>query len=445
VDETKQLRKTGIVTFMGNRDFRLLRLWDKPCYWIRILDVDEAYNDRRKPLQLSRAKGIYCNATRIYQQESRVEERFYIEYQAEDILCSLLHTPVQDIEVWVDELELGEQEQWKLWEKAGKLQLPRDAQGEPQEAWVRWTEVDDLALSGPDDRHFLVDRNLGEVRFGNGKYGRMPTARDSESVRIAYRSGGGESGNLPEGAVSRINISVGFVNSVQNLEVTSGGCDQETIQQALVRMAASLRHGGRAVTSADYEALALEASRNIWKAKCFPNVNENGAKEPGSVTLVILQKDFQKGRSFFGTVQEQVYQYVSSRISGNIADLKRFTVAPPQFLELSVKVELSVGSFNQVFQVKEAVEKRLAEFINPMSGNFDGRGWEIGFIPNRTQIANCLKDIEGIAQLKNVWISAFREGIHGWTEADLEQSGEMIFGLPLSGRHEIQITVEERM
>jgi len=188
----------------------------------------------------------------------------------------------------------------------------------------------------------------------------------------------------------------------------------------------------------------MEASRNIWKTKCFSNYNDKGEREPGTVTLVVLQKDFQQGRNYFGRLQEQVYRYISARISGNMADLRRFHVIEPQFLELSVKVELTVADFNLIFQVKEAVEERLAGFIHPMTGNFDGRGWGIGTIPNQTQIMNGLKGIEGVSFLKSVFVTAFREGRQGKTEADPEQSGELVFCLPLSGKHEILISVDER-
>jgi hypothetical protein len=444
VDETEHMRKTGIVTFMGSKDFQKKTLWSRDLYWIRVLDGEGRYDDRKNPLQLPRVKGLYMNATQVFHLETRTEELFSITPQEEDFSCKLLYPNVQAIEVWVNEVDLGEPPAWKEWEKKEQLRLVRDAEGHVQEAWVRWEEVEDFALSGPEDRHYIVEKNQGAVSFGNGKNGRIPPSREGDSIRIEYRTGGGKIGNLPMGQINKSILSLGFINNIGNPEITSGGCDQETVQEALRRSAAALKHGYRGVTARDYEALALEATRNIWKAKCFANYNEQGQREPGSVTLVILQKDFQHGRAFFNNLKEQVFQYISERISGNIVDLNRFYVAEPQFLELAVKVELAVKDFNQVFQVKEQVEKRLAAFIHPMTGNFDGHGWEIGVIPNRTQILNSLKDVGGISFLKNVSVSAYAEGRFGRVEADLERGGERIFALPLSGDHEIVITVEER-
>lgn len=443
VDETEQLRKTGIVTFMGGADFRKKTLWAEDLYWLRVVDVEGRYDDPKNPLQLPRVKGLYMNATQVSHLETRMEELFSITPEEENLACRLLHPHVQELQVWVDEAVWGETAGWNELKKKGVLDLKRDAEGSVQEAWVSWDEVEDFALSGPTDRHYIVDKNEGVVRFGNGKNGRIPAAKEGDSIRIAYRTGGGQIGNLPVGQINKSNISLGFINEISNPENTSGGCDQETVQEALQRSAAALKHGYRGVTARDYEALALEATRNICKAKCFANYNEQGRRELGSVTLVILQKDFQRGRDYFSNLKEQVCQYISARISGNIVDLDRFYVAEPQFLELSVKVELSVRDFNQVFQVKEQVEERLASFIHPMAGNFDGQGWQIGVIPNRTQILNSLKDIRGISFLKNVTVSAYTEGPFGRIEADLDDD-QRIFGLPLSGKHEVLITVEER-
>ncbi|MEG1585144.1 MAG: hypothetical protein RR361_08845, partial [Anaerovorax sp.] len=76
-----------------------------------------------------------------------------------------------------------------------------------------------------------------------------------------------------------------------------------------------------------------------------------------------------------------------------------------------------MADFNQVFRAKEDVEKRLAAFIDPIGGNFDGKGWEIGSIPNSTQILNCLKDIPSVLFIRNVFVSAYTEGKHGRSEA----------------------------
>jgi hypothetical protein len=56
-----------------------------------------------------------------------------------------------------------------------------------------WVEVPSLAASGPDDRHFTLDRDSGRVTFGDGEHGRRPAA--GSAIEAAYRCGGGRAGN----------------------------------------------------------------------------------------------------------------------------------------------------------------------------------------------------------------------------------------------------------
>jgi hypothetical protein len=423
VDGTENLRKTGIVTFMGGADFQRLTLWAEELYWVRVVDGTEAYNDRRRPLQLPALQVIYLNATELRHLETRPDEYHTVPPHEENYVCRLLNPNVQEIAVYINETD------------AATPHLPP--------VWTRWKETEDLALSGPDDRHYQAERGEGYIRFGDGRHGRIPPAQEEENIRVTYRTGGGEIGNVPAGGISRSYMSLGMVNTVANPALTAGGCDRETLEDALRRSAAALKHGQRAVTTGDYEALALEANRNIRRAKCFANIDEQGRRAPGSVTLVILQKDFRQGRGFFTTIAEQVYRYVAKRANGNIIRLDHFHVVEPEFLELVVKVELVVRSFNSVFAVREQVAERLETFLHPLTGNFDGGGWEIGRVPNQTQILNSLRNIDEVAFLKNVTVAAFTEGGFGRIETDPGQE-ERLFALPLSGTHEIVITVEER-
>jgi hypothetical protein len=56
-----------------------------------------------------------------------------------------------------------------------------------------WIEVPSLDESGPDDRHFTLDRETGRVTFGDGEHGRRPAA--GSLVEATYRCGSGRSGN----------------------------------------------------------------------------------------------------------------------------------------------------------------------------------------------------------------------------------------------------------
>lgn len=59
-----------------------------------------------------------------------------------------------------------------------------------------WREVEDFDASGPDDRHFVLDRAAGRIRFGDEVRGAVPAAGQRVVSRGSVH-GGGEVGNVP--------------------------------------------------------------------------------------------------------------------------------------------------------------------------------------------------------------------------------------------------------
>ncbi len=442
VDGTQSLRQSGILTLMAGENMERSRLWGEELYWIRAVDVRGRYSGQQGAVQLPRVAGLYMNATGVKNLDTRPPERFFVEPEQRAMQCPLRENNVQWARVWVNEAERLPPEQQQMLERAGRLREVRDPAGTLREAWVLWEEQEDLALSGPEDRHYVLDRNEGVLRFPDGVNGKLPPAGKQETIEVEYATGGGAWGNVPPGAIDRSAKALGVVNRIENPRPTAGGCDQENFHQAIARGGAALRHGGRAVTARDFEALALEATRNILRAKCFSGRDDTGRRSPGRVTVVALLRDYENTTELMGTVRSQVMDHITRRCGGNLAALDHFQVVAPQFLELCVKTELTVGDLNQVFAVREKIQHRLAQFLDPLTGNFDGKGWEVGTIPNDTQLRNCLNSIPGIRFLKQVSATAFLETGFGRTEVDLDTLGERPYVLPRSGTHTVVITVE---
>ncbi|HXV56458.1 MAG TPA: hypothetical protein VD704_01185 [Gaiellaceae bacterium] len=76
-------------------------------------------------------------------------------------------------------------EQEAVRDRGGAIELEIGGNGTAE----LWTEVEDLALSGPEDRHFTLDRETGRVRFGDGTHGRRP--EPGGQVTATYRRGAG--------------------------------------------------------------------------------------------------------------------------------------------------------------------------------------------------------------------------------------------------------------
>ena len=156
---------------------------------------------------------------------------------------------------------------------------------------------------------------------------------------------------------------------------------------------------------------------------------------------MVLQKDFMGGRKFFDSIRAQVMSFIGARMSSNLPDLNRFYVIEPKYVEINVYASIMVKEFDHVFEVKNKVLQRLEEFINPISGNFNNKGWKIGTVPNSTQILNALNDIREIEFIRTVKISGYCREETGLQEIDLEKEDIRKFILPVNGVHEIFVEV----
>lgn len=57
-----------------------------------------------------------------------------------------------------------------------------------------WSETEDLASSGPEDLHYVVDRDSGQISFGDGKHGAVPPTGATFDLRLSV--GGGIAGHF---------------------------------------------------------------------------------------------------------------------------------------------------------------------------------------------------------------------------------------------------------
>ena len=89
----------------------------------------------------------------------------------------------------------------------------------------------------------MLNATTGEVRFGDGIHGAIPTANvDNARANIVarvYRSGGGSQGNVAAGPIKTPLVSVTGLDDgkVSNLQPAVGGQDEQSIDDAKQRAA----------------------------------------------------------------------------------------------------------------------------------------------------------------------------------------------------------------
>ncbi|MGD9361141.1 MAG: putative baseplate assembly protein [Desulfobacterales bacterium] len=128
-----------------------------------------------------------------------------------------------------------------------------------------WTQVPHLLDSPPFATHFVVDIDNdgdGELRFGDGQYGREVAG--ATEFLATYRIGSGRSGNVGADALAHVvQPPVApiwpAITAIRNLLAATDGENMETIEEVRQKAPAAFRaEQFRAVTEDDYKAAALE-------------------------------------------------------------------------------------------------------------------------------------------------------------------------------------------
>jgi predicted phage baseplate assembly protein len=268
------------------------------------------------------------------------------------------------------------------------------ASGAVMEVWVRWHAQPSLLHSGPNDRHYVIDRSVGVLSFGDGVRGMAPQPGTGNITARTYRSGGGSDGNVPAGAIKQLLTPLAGVAAVANPVPASGGADAEPPDRGARRAPGAIATGRQAVTPADYEALALDASAEVAMARAIPAHDPTGRSVPGWVTLIIVAADKSMRPTPSPGLCQMVHDHLGARVPAGVAD--RIFVRGPRFVEVGVIGQLSAVTAANVNTVLQQVHDALLSYLNPAYGGPSGSGWSFGSSVMLADVSAFLQALPGV-------------------------------------------------
>lgn len=261
-----------------------------------------------------------------------------------------------------------------------------------REVWVPWRERPHLFFSGSQDRHYTMERTRGRVQFGDGVHGRVP-AGGQDNVRVRqYRSGGGPDGNVAAGAISQVLAGV-LVQGVRNPRAAEGGAASEPPTEMRRRGPLSARARRQAVTAADYEVLAREASPAVAVARAVPA--GPGAGPAGRVSVVIVPRSAEpRPLPSFG-LRRQVREVLRARVPASLGGPP--AVIAPRYLPVGVSVALVPAGGADAGAVAESAAASIEAFLHPLTGGPGGDGWPFGRGVHASDVAALVERLDGVS------------------------------------------------
>lgn len=284
-------------------------------------------------------------------------------------------------------------------------------------AWSDWTRVE--AIDEGEKTQYICNPVTGEISFGNyqikdGKKsgnGKIPPRGSRIKARTYRYVAGGADANVPAGAIKILRTPVLGVGEVLNELPAREGSDWEDMEDAKRRAPQEIKSRQVAVTVADYEELAINATTDLAKVRCLPPKKKEGNwitepfnRTPGHVTLLIVPRVDSSVRiprpsqNLINTVED----YFSDR---KVITSILLRPTSPIYREISVyaKVYIKPGLNNsELKELEQRMRERIYTFLHPVEGGLDGNGWEIGQPLYEPDVYDVLKNIPGVSYVEEV-------------------------------------------
>ncbi len=251
-----------------------------------------------------------------------------------------------------------------------------------------------------------------------------------------YQTGGGTRGNRDPGTIIQLKTTVPYIDKVTNPEAATGGADAEDLESLLERAPRTIRHGDRAVTVEDYEDLAMLATPEVSRAKCVPLRNlvddqlDLKPISPGDVSVIIVPHSV----DVKPLPTMELLNHVQDYLERNAISTTNIAVVGPLYISVSVTADIAIASLEGASAIEGAVNQTLTRFLHPLTGGLDGKGWDFGRQPHKSDFYALLEAISGVDHVRTLDVQETED------LAGTKKTGRF---LVYSGKHKISLLFEK--
>ncbi len=182
--------------------------------------------------------------------------------------------------------------------------------------------------------------------------------------------------------------------------------EAEALKEAIFHAQRDLKTVYRAVTTEDYEYLALAMETNgqtpqhpVDRVRAIPRYHPNQDKEvPGIVTVVVVPYEPKPPMPPDLTFLKAVYQHLDQY---RLLTTELFVI-PAHYVEISVKASIEIKPQNLFETVQNRVETALNTFLKPTAENPDEIPWPFGRPVYMSEIYQVIDGVEGVDHVSRV-------------------------------------------
>jgi predicted phage baseplate assembly protein len=280
-------------------------------------------------------------------------------------------------------------------------------------------EAQSFSDSGPDDPRFTFDPFPGLVRFGDGGRlgdglgaGRIPPA--GAEILADYAVTEGRRGKVPADTPFRFARDLGV--AATKVRGETEGRDPGNLEETTAEAIDLLRTRWRAITSEDFEDIAVQQIAGIARARCLPEVDltvDPSARAIGHVSVIVVPRP--------GSGPPVVRQQPSAEQIAAVDELLdsrrlvtcRHHVVGPSYTDARLEARVVLSEHVEAQSVCRQILSRLESFFDPLAGGPEGTGWPFGRDVHVSEVCQTLEAIAAVDHVDEVVLWG-REGSAPW-------------------------------
>jgi hypothetical protein len=267
---------------------------------------------------------------------------------------------------------------------------------EPGQTEEKWELRPDFLETKPDDKHYVLERMTGQIRFGDGKRGNIPLP-GAEVIARRYSYGGGERGNVDIDQITTIVSPLSEVEKVTNERPAVGGRSEETLEQFIQQAPAKLRHRDRAVSEDDFCKLAKETG-GIARAKALPlfHPDHPDVEVPGAMTVVVIPESNELPPNPSPAQLEAVAEYLKPR---RLLTTELY-VTGPSYKAIRVDATVEANPYSAFDEVRREVIEAINQYLSPLPKDTNKKGWDFGQDLYPTSLFGVIQAVDDVRAVK---------------------------------------------
>ncbi len=278
----------------------------------------------------------------------------------------------------------------------------------------RWQEIDDLATapseidskntSNLSSKMYRLDKEAGEIFFGNGVHGARPPK--NAIIQASYSHGGGLQGMVGINTIVKApSLPAGL--KVSNPVPTWGATAAEKVSDGERNIPQTLRHRDRLMSKQDYiDIVKRTPGINLGRVEVLPLFHPSLPSQisNGVVTLVVIPA-FDITHPDSPQPDQLFLKNVCNYLTPRRIVTTELHIRGPVYTEVWVSVGINVMPGFDPSPVFEQVKQEVKRFLSPLVGGFSETGWPLEKTVDALEISATVARVEGVSKVNQLRLS----------------------------------------